>query len=613
MPIPSSVFLYSDEVLARKFFSRNLVAPRSILSGVPYSSPPLSFLLPNALFVTHLSVSPGNRNLGDGLASGMRFPVTLEVQTPKTSDSSHPILLVEKHGREELSIKLGVWRDYDKKKHIGAFLLGEIPLSLVKAIWFESDEDAERFPNPSPDFWFPKEKIKVFKKTFVGPSPFGDKGAIPEMPAEAEAQLQSAEERLRAREKCRAAMLLFTHGTRDWSIGDWKTGADRALQRFTALGDAIFEKAIPGWTNLAQNATDSAVLPWERIPKESESGPDRLYRAAFAFLAKQSYRVGGGGARTAAEMVSELRAIADEDPSFSGELNAVARFLASPTDGPNLPQLLADLSSTAPICTALLMLSRTPNDVGELVKSIEVYRVGQYAARQSLVLWGALNGLHGVPGKGFGKDNETLWSFVEAKAAACVEDPDVSLLPAAPAAKFILKGKRILDSHDLRKDEIIRGMAVFELLKKLSEQWNKAPDWIAEKVQAELVAEGGATALDAYSSLDIAKFLKEVIKSAKGTVSRAGWADFADKLRQRGFAALSIDTAKLCRDCLGDKERFARLWRADRAFWEDAYRKLRPKSKMPAKKSTGPKIVGEKQSDKAVTKEGVEKREPNNG
>lgn len=594
MPIPANLYLYADEVLARRFFSRNLVAPRSVLFSASGAPPPLSFLHPDSLFVTHLSVSPENRNLGDGLASGMRFPVTLEIQTAKALDGNRPILLVEKAGKGGLAVAPGTWNDYDKKKHVGAFLFGEIPLARVKSLWFETAEDAERFPTPSPDFWFPKEKIKVFPKRMSGASPLGDEQSVLDLAASAQDRFRMAGERLRAREKIRAAMLLFVHGTRDWSIGDWKTGVDAALQRFAGLGDGAVSKAVPGWSAIvaASTSTSDDTLPWEKDAKGSDSGPDRLYRASFAFLAKQAYRIGGGGARTAAEMVSELRTIAEEEPSFSRELDAVARFLAAPTDGPNLPQLLAELSSSAPICTALLMLSRTPNDVGELLKSIEVYRVGQCAARQALVLWGALNGLHGVPGKGCGKDNETLWAFVEAKAASAVEDTDVSLVPASPPEKTVLKGKRLLDSHDLRKDEIIRGTAVFELFNTVSPCWKKGPDWIADKVRAMLISEEGPAALDAYSSLDIGKLLKDEAKSAKGTVSRAGWTAFLEKLRERGLKAMSVDTAALCRDWFANKERFAKLWRADRAFWEDAYRKLRPKPKVTPKKKPSSECSG---------------------
>ena len=52
---------------------------------------------------------------------------------------------------------------------------------------------------------------------------------------------------------------------------------------------------------------------------------------------------------------------------------------------------------------------------------------------------------------------------------------------------------------------------------------------------------------------------------------------------------MSVDTAALCRDWFANKERFARLWRADRAFWEEAYRKLRPKPKAAPKKKASSK------------------------
>ena len=173
MPIPPSLRLYCDQNQFCDFYSRNLIAPPDIIPLFP-GTRPLSAIRSEALFVTHVNVAMEERGLGDGLSSGFRFPVTLEIAPPKNEELDNPVLLVAKVESGELSVVRGSWRDYDIEKHVGAFLFGEIPLSRVKGIVFDRPEDRERLFRPSPDLWFPESKYKVMGKPLTGASPFKD-------------------------------------------------------------------------------------------------------------------------------------------------------------------------------------------------------------------------------------------------------------------------------------------------------------------------------------------------------------------------------------------------------------------------------------------------------
>ena len=577
MHAPLSLYLYCDQNQVCDYYSRNLIAPASVMPVLP-GGRPLSVFLPDCLFITHIPVSPENRGLGEGLATEQRVPVTLEIAVPKGADEALSVMLVGKDKDGVFSVEKKTWADYDKKKHVGAFVLGEIPLSCVKAVLFDTDEDQDRLRRPSQDLMDPIPNRKTVSKPLVGPCPLPENPQSVAFSAEATELAKSAVAGLRCREKLRAAALLFLSGTRGWKLGDWITGLDETLAKFTGISDDAAEKSIPGWKNLLGAAGEGDILPWMPPDGDKETGAQRLYRAAFSFLAAEPYRIGGGNAKTTADMVAELRKIADGEPSFRRELEAISRFLEMPTGGPTLPDLLTELEkrNAPPICTALLMLSRTPNDIEDLEKAVSVYRIDQAAARQAMTLWGALNGLHGVParGQGFGKEIATAWSFVEARIDALPDESPKSFRPVGP--KAVLKGKRLLDLFDIGKTEIIRKEYVFARFRELAGGWKKAPRDIADAVRKAIVAERGKDALATFESMIPAKLSGQIAK-CKQPVSRTEWGLILSELSAAADHAFKLDETALCKSVLSNPEQFDLLWRHDRETWENAYRKANPK------------------------------------
>ena len=577
MATPSTLLLYSDQNQVCDYYSRNLIAPTSVMPLLP-GGRPLSSFLPECLFVTHVPVSPENRGLGEGLATGQRVPVTLEIAMPKGAEAALPILLVGKDKDGVFSVEKKTWADYDKQKHVGAFVLGEIPLSCVKAVLFDRDEDQDRLRRPSQDLMDPIPNRKTVSKPLVGPCPLPENPQSVAFSAEAAELAKSAVAGLRRREKLRAAALLFLAGTRRWKLGDWITGLDGMLAKFTGITDDTAENSIPGWKNLLGSAGEGDILPWMPSNGDKETGAHRLYRAAFSFLADEPYRIGGGNAKTTADMVAELRKIADDEPSFRKELEVISRFLEIPTGGPTLPDLLTELEKrkTPSICTALLMLSRTPNDIEDLAKAVSVYRVDQAAARQAMTLWGALNGLHGVParGQGFGKEIATAWNFVEERIDALPDESPKSFRPVGP--KSVLKGKRLLDFFDIGKTEIVRKENVQARFRELAAIGKKIPSDIAKAVMDAIVTERGREALFPFESMVPAKLLGSLAKR-KQPVGRAEWSRILSELSAVADHAFKLDETALCKSVFSDPAQFDLLWRHDRAFWENAYRKESPK------------------------------------
>ena len=574
MPPPNVLYLYCDQDQVCEYYSRNLIAPSAVIPLLG-NVRPLSVRVPEFLFVTHLPVSVENRGFGDGLITGQRVPVTLEVSIPQKTDCKLPVLLVSKGKTGMLSVEQKSWNDYDKKKHIGAFILGEIPLSCVKSILFDRTEDQGRVRQPSPDLWMPFVKFRTAPKPIKGPSPLPND--LSAFQLDDVKLAKRAIDGLRQREKLRAASLLFIAGTTKWKTDQWITGVDSALQQFAKLDDSVVAKAIPGWPIVATEEGRD-ILPWNTPGGNDATEANRLYRSAFSFLSTIPYRVGGGCAKTTSEMVGELRKIADDEPSFHKELDVIARFLESPTTGPTLPDLLTALKErrSPPICTALLMLSRTPNDIEELVRAITVYRVDQVAARQAMTLWGALNGLHGVParGQGFGKEIEVAWSFVEAEIDAMNEDGLRSFRPIGP--KSVLKGKRLLDFFDIGKTEVVDENTVFKRFNELVTIWKKIPSEIAKAVAEGIVSERGQNSLAPFETMIPAK-LAVLLSKRKDPVSR----NEANRIRAEFLLefdrSFKLDELALCRAAFTDEGIFNSLWRYDQAFWERAYHKAKPK------------------------------------
>ena len=581
MPNPKMLFLYCDQEVVRSFYARNRIAPNAELRPPIPGAHPLGTQNPAFLFVTHLPVASSERGIGDLLATGQRFPVTLAFDFPKKETANRPVVLLAKGTDGELATARGTWAEYDTKKHVGAFLFGDIPLSAVRSIRFESETDRSRLAAPSPDLWFPEELFAIAPTPPETKSPFDGLTELPPVSEELKAEQNAAMVAARLAEKRRAAALMLVHGSTDWQIGDLTTGFDAASQRLFGLSDDVVGKAIPGWADLVRgNPAD--ILPWDPVPDESSAPDLALYRKAFDVFAGIPFRAVGVPAQTTESMCGILKRLAEVVPEKAKFLTGVVAHLESPASGMPLPQLLLALPPEEATVRALLMLARAPNDVEELEKGLTVYKLSQDAARKALVLWGALNGLRGVPGMGFGKSNRPLWAFLENRLAVESEAP-LSFVPA-PTPKAAPKNKRILDAVTLRKEEIVRGETVYAFFRDFVGSGKKVPPAVEKELLAGWGELFGSESFSRFRSMVPAKLKAAVVaKLATNPVSPNEWEACIRDIDELGHKAFVPDVSAMARDLFESADRFARFWNHDRAFWITEYKKARPKPKATKK------------------------------
>ncbi len=135
------LYLYTSKNSVFSYLSRNLIAPASVVPD-RLGIHTVGLLNEDFLFVTHKKLNVDNRNYGIA-DPDIANPVTLAIEIDSRQENNSCILVSEDSG--SIKTEIATWKAYDIGKHIGAYLLGEIPLSLVKTIYFENKNNRKSF------------------------------------------------------------------------------------------------------------------------------------------------------------------------------------------------------------------------------------------------------------------------------------------------------------------------------------------------------------------------------------------------------------------------------------------------------------------------------------
>lgn len=569
------LYLYTNLNVMFEYLERNLIAPDSIVHE-PHGYRTIGTASAHCLFVTHHRLNRTARM--QGMGPGYEYPITLEISDPVPGDGTAILVTT---GPDGTSYHAAPLTEYDEAACVGAFVVGEIPWSRVEIVYFDTKDDQIGFVRASSDYWYPEDRYAILPGTFTEEWSFeSDDDALLAALDAAGIVPDAVRQGICDRERMRAGVLGAVNGTAPWQMGEYRFSVDPVLQRLLGVNDAAIGEALPHYAESIAVADARAVEGLSLFGTNTSEHVDgqnaemtagemnqQIYDAIIQVLRRTEL----DHHRTPVAMTSVLQEIKDafiaksQDPNVSslvsGGISAISALITGESD--RTPE---EIARTCPISvdvlSALLYVAKNPNSYEDFIRSLEVYRADQRTQRRAMALWGELNGLYGVPGEGYHKDNRALWQFIESYAAeiSCaggtlfVTRPDVTIVDGKLLGIEVVE-ERMVTPEDIR--QVIRTMprgrldARFyaKLLEAVSVRKKaKRKDYTQCVASVDLGEIHKGTVL----TDDILKRLKQLIEDSK------------DK-------NAVPDRERLYADYVEDEQVFAKVYAVDPEYWKSTF------------------------------------------
>ena len=432
------LYLYTSKNSVFSYLSRNLIAPTSIMpDGLGIRT--VGLLNDDYLFVTHKKVNEDIRYYGI-TDREIANPITLAIEIDAKQENNQCILVSYEAGT--IKTEIATWKEYDAEKQIGAYVIGEIPFSLVKKIFFENKKQREEFYRPSSDYWYPENKFSDL--------PISDFNETLDTPMLQRSNLKSLDidtEKIKNdilyREKMRAGLLCLMDATQKWNYGDVLLNIDSVLQCIIGsdiVTDIIIRNQIPDCTSMPTTPyiEDLNLLPIYK-GGEKQSLNQEIYNTVLGHFCNVPMEKDAAISyyesvlkkvivliNTKADTITEKRIKAFAEETLNVLMGKVI--------GKTIEEILALIPKEADCLPALFFVMRQPDDYEKLLTSLKIYCHNPVVTRRACTLFGALNGLGYVAGEGTYKSNQELWQFIEWKVnnEAVTEKEFVSLVTEKP-------------------------------------------------------------------------------------------------------------------------------------------------------------------------------------
>ena len=453
-----NLYFYTNKNILFDFLGRNIIAPDSIVKDIKkYRT--ISTASDSFLFVTHKRLNRKSREYGIAEPEFV-YPVTLELSEIQQRDGQ---AILVSNCESGLKYTLTSFSDYNPNKHVGAYLIGEIPFSRVEKIYFDSQDDIDMFSRPSPDYWYPTNKFGLLPEGFVE-----EFSIILEEDKIIEASGLNREEIIpafRKREKIRAAILNLINGTRKWQYGRYLFNMDSKLQQLFSLEDKDITSALPHYQYVRDKDNVEHLCLTGEHEKQNKKINQTIYNHIYDVLIGQSYNT-----QKQPELLKEIldticEKIVDECTKdneviyIRNKIEDIENLILDISDkGPE--DIMADISEEVDVLKSLMFVMKNPNHYDPFLAALDAYHADLLTRRRAMVLWGLLNGLYGMPGEDFNKDNQQLWQFIEAFTllkeelmipSLSVEFPLVSVKKGVVLG-ILLKEERIITAGEVREE-----------------------------------------------------------------------------------------------------------------------------------------------------------------
>lgn len=565
-------YFYTNKNIMFDFLGRNIIAPDPIVKDIKrYRT--LATASDYFLFVTHKKLDRKSRELGIAEPEFV-YPLTIELTDGQGKDGEAILVSKDENGYSYILASLA---DYSVDVHVGAYLIGEIPLSRIGKIYFDNQDDMDMFSRPSPDYWYPTNKYALL------PEDFNESFSIElEQEKLLEVSGYSPEDIIdsfRRREKKRAAILNFINGTKRWQCGKYVFNIDGSMQQLFGIKDEDINAVLPHYLETQDNGRIEHLALCDALDKSKEFN-QVIFDTASAVLSAQPYNT-----QKQPDYISEvLNGICGmilsncEDKVAQGFIKQtiveIQKLITDDSDkGPE--EIMAPIPEALDSLKALLFVAKNPNRYELFLDALDAYHADQLTKRRAAVLWGQFNGLYGMPGEDFNKDNQELWQMIEAtifqgeimcKPSLEVAMPDVNI-KKDKILGIQLKEERIVTADEIRAT--ILGMPKEKLTKAFYEKLLDAA--IVEFGSKKKVDNKGYT--HSVASVDLAeiKIGDELTSDIKKIIDQLA----------KDLKSPVPNKEKLFEDYVVAEGKFAFVYDLDPAYWKRAI-----------------KVVSEKKNDK---------------
>lgn len=563
-------YFYTNKNIMFDFLGRNIIAPDPIVRDIKrYRT--IATVSDYFLFVTHKKLNRKSREQGIAEPEFV-YPVTLELSGTQMNDGE--AVLVSK-SKTTLEYSLAPLSKYDPEIHIGAYLIGEIPFSRIEKVYFDTQDDQDMFSRPSPDYWYPTNKYAIL------PDDFSEELTIDlEEEKIVEASGLSREKiiaSLRSREKQRAALLNFVNSTKKWQHDKYVFNMDGSLQQLFGLKDKDIAYALPHYADVKNKGNVEYICLVGEAQELGAEFNQKIYNYIREALIEQPYNT-----QKQPELIIEiLNSLCEKitaECKSSIEVRIVRQSfteiekLISDASNKGPEEIMADIPEPIDVLKALLFVAKNPNRYDIFLEALDAYHADLLTKRRASVLWGTLNGLYGMPGEDFNKDNPALWQFIEATVYAregqiiptlSIMVPDSSLANGTVLG-ITLKEERIVTAGEIRaailatpKEKLTA--AFYNKLLEAAEVEAGSKKKAENKGYAHTVASISLPEIKKGDELNahVRKMLEQLVKDCKSYVP---------------------NEQKLFADYVENESKFAFVFDMDQAYWKRAF-KIVPEKK----------------------------------
>lgn len=367
----------------------------------------------STLFLTHLRLKPGISRIGLEEASNL-YPVILAIRLLKDSGLSLPAHLLSVEGK----LEQGDLMLYDPKHHVGAFVLGELPLSLVEAFLFEAKKDRDAFYDPSPNLWFPETLYRLAGKEFKETL---DIQLVTESGLTLDKQLHSQDSEamwlkvVQSREKLKAVALMCME-TACSLVGEEQVNIDALTLRLLGLDRSEVLLPLPQRirNNLELHLTPDdedilSVLNEEDVINSREENHrlnGRIFSVCYHYLleGKRAFKPDSSKVLQLIDniynQISPEEKLSESAKKLPATLEAARRFFTGAIDV-SFRTTLGDVPRDLPAFTGMLMVLKSGYErrLDHFVGEMDSFGLRRGQKRCAWLLYAALNGLNDFNGQ----------------------------------------------------------------------------------------------------------------------------------------------------------------------------------------------------------------------
>lgn len=367
------------------------------------------------------------------------YPVVLEVAFDKEANEIPAVLaMVDSNGDVSLSERDTLEKAFSDEKCVGAFICGELPITYLSRIIFDSDDKKVSFKKSSLDLWFPEDLYSVWHDEPISEKLTVDK--VRTLSEAVDAKLDDEKKKtvinvVNKRLRQKAASYYAVEATSDWSVNSLKTNIDSAL--IGILDD----------DNKLQNCVKAALGDMADSFDEQPDvvlglSADGIEKRLFSVITDTILTCTDVRGRVSGEQFNEigrkcLDVAGESEPTVATALQTIKTFLGSTMDP---DEALKAIGPHDVLRAFMIFLDQQENS--DFLKRA-ASKLSQTERRYAYIMYGLLNGMYEVD-RNY-KSNRALEHQIEKKIMKMYSDEWLISCSSSEETSAFMLGEKAQD------------------------------------------------------------------------------------------------------------------------------------------------------------------------